>query len=602
MTIQIDQLRIAYKNPCRFATTANINLSTTGLTAIDGVTPVAGNRAFVKDQSAGAENGIYIAASTAWIRSRDFNAVSADSLEAGVSIFVQEGTANALNSYILTTTGTIVLDTTALTFIEDITGGSQPLDADLTALAALSTTGIVTRTAADTYLTRTITGTTNKITVTDGDGVADNPTLTVGSDIVQLDATQTLTAKTLTTPTIVSFVNATHDHQAAAGGGQLDHGLALTGLGDDDHTQYTLADGTRAFTGVVSGITPTSSANLTTKSYVDSLFSGLSWKDSVAVKDYIGTRTVVQINALSPVVGESVVSSDAGTPSAGTSDALVAGDIAEYDGTSWKKIVGQSGSFPPDGTRALVHEETFTLFSPLSDGSDEGKIAEWDGTSLTPALETSLDGWALLVNGDPSQNENKQYVYDGSVPSGTWVQFGGSGTSHSALSDLAWTSSAHTGTANRLASFGGSGEATETLVSATAAATTVPLADGAGHIDLTYIDIDDSTLEDATNVLQVKDSGITEAKLSFTFETEIIAASAFSFSATRSTFTLLGAASSTDSSVIDGFQLFKNGVNDQTRVTTTAATDEFSLAGATLSVHDDITSTGATYKIVYIAV
>jgi hypothetical protein len=29
-----------------------------------------------------------------------------------------------------------------------------------------------------------------------------------------------------------------HNHQAAAGGGQLDHGSALTGLGDDDHAQY----------------------------------------------------------------------------------------------------------------------------------------------------------------------------------------------------------------------------------------------------------------------------------------------------------------------------------------------------------------------------
>lgn len=35
---------------------------------------------------------------------------------------------------------------------------------------------------------------------------------------------------------------------------QIDHGL-LAGLGDDDHTQYVLADGSRAFTG---GITPPS--------------------------------------------------------------------------------------------------------------------------------------------------------------------------------------------------------------------------------------------------------------------------------------------------------------------------------------------------------
>jgi len=40
-----------------------------------------------------------------------------------------------------------------------------------------------------------------------------------------------------------------HTHQAAGSGGQLDHGLALTGLGDDDHTIYLLASGARALAG-----------------------------------------------------------------------------------------------------------------------------------------------------------------------------------------------------------------------------------------------------------------------------------------------------------------------------------------------------------------
>jgi hypothetical protein len=52
----------------------------------------------------------------------------------------------------------------------------QPLDADLTALAALSTTGIVARTAANTYVPRAITQSTG-ITVTNGDGVGGNPTI-----------------------------------------------------------------------------------------------------------------------------------------------------------------------------------------------------------------------------------------------------------------------------------------------------------------------------------------------------------------------------------------------------------------------------------------
>lgn len=87
--------------------------------------------------------------------------------------------------------------------------GAQPLDSDLTAIAALATTGIIVRTGTGTMTTRTITGTTNKITVTNGDGVAGNPTLTVGSDIVQLTSTQTLTNKTLTVPTITLKQSAT---------------------------------------------------------------------------------------------------------------------------------------------------------------------------------------------------------------------------------------------------------------------------------------------------------------------------------------------------------------------------------------------------------
>jgi len=47
----------------------------------------------------------------------------------------------------------------------------------------------------------------------------------------------------------------------------LDHGN-LSGLSDDDHPQYILADGSRAFTNPVSGVTPTSDDHLAT-------FSGL---------------------------------------------------------------------------------------------------------------------------------------------------------------------------------------------------------------------------------------------------------------------------------------------------------------------------------------
>ena len=59
----------------------------------------------------------------------------------------------------------------------------QPLDPTLTALAAHNANGILTQTAADTFTGRTITGTANQVTVTNGNGVAGNPTLSLPQNI-----------------------------------------------------------------------------------------------------------------------------------------------------------------------------------------------------------------------------------------------------------------------------------------------------------------------------------------------------------------------------------------------------------------------------------
>lgn len=63
----------------------------------------------------------------------------------------------------------------------------QAYDADLASVAALSTTGIVVRSATDTFTTRSLVGTVNEIDLTNAGGVGGNITLSVGSNIAKLD-------------------------------------------------------------------------------------------------------------------------------------------------------------------------------------------------------------------------------------------------------------------------------------------------------------------------------------------------------------------------------------------------------------------------------
>jgi hypothetical protein len=62
--------------------------------------------------------------------------------------------------------------------------GKQPLDSDLTAFAALAANGIVARTGTGAVAARSIQGTTNQITLTNGDGVSGNPIVTLANDLV----------------------------------------------------------------------------------------------------------------------------------------------------------------------------------------------------------------------------------------------------------------------------------------------------------------------------------------------------------------------------------------------------------------------------------
>ena len=356
--------------------------------------------------------------------------------------------------------------------------------------------------------------------------------------------------------------------------------------------------------------TPVDGTHAVNKTYVDNVATGLQWLEPADCDDFFGNATIATINGLTPVAGNCYVATDAGTPTAGTSDALVAGSVAEYDGTSWQEIVAGVGGFVADGTRLVIATGSAVLVAPLTDGSDESKVAVYDGTSLSPAsLVTPVDGDALLINGEDAQNENIAFVYDGTVPSGSWIQFTGAGAINAGdgLTQSGNTINFVTADASLTVN---ANDAAVNLDSTTAVSTEASVlklnANGIA------VGVDNSTIvaSGAGGSLQVATGGITGtqlasdsvgvAELDFEWEIEDILASAFSFSATISTFTLLNGASITDASIDDNFVLLRNGIDDQTRIATTTATDEWSLSGSSLAVHDDITASGDTYRLRYI--
>lgn len=116
------------KASVRAATTANVDLAAGGLLTVDGVALTAGNRVLVKNQTAPAENGIYLTAATgAWARATDAN--TSAKVSAGLYTFVEEGTTYADQGWVLATNDPITLGTTALSFTQFTGAGAGTPDA-----------------------------------------------------------------------------------------------------------------------------------------------------------------------------------------------------------------------------------------------------------------------------------------------------------------------------------------------------------------------------------------------------------------------------------------------------------------------------------------
>jgi hypothetical protein len=108
--------------------------------AVDGVTPTVNDRILVKDQTAAAQNGIYVlstagSGSSNWVLTRATPEDQPAELSGGAFVFVESGTAGGNNGYVFTHTGAPTFGTTTLD-VSQFSGAGQVIAGE-----ALSKTG-----------------------------------------------------------------------------------------------------------------------------------------------------------------------------------------------------------------------------------------------------------------------------------------------------------------------------------------------------------------------------------------------------------------------------------------------------------------------------
>lgn len=104
---------VAIKAPCRAATTANIVLA--GAQTVDGIAVASGDRVLVKDQADAKQNGIYVAAASAWSRAPDFDGNR--DVVTGTLIPVNSGAVSAGYIFRVTTANPIAIGASGLAFV-----------------------------------------------------------------------------------------------------------------------------------------------------------------------------------------------------------------------------------------------------------------------------------------------------------------------------------------------------------------------------------------------------------------------------------------------------------------------------------------------------
>lgn len=214
-----------------------------------------------------------------------------------------------------------------------------------------------------------------------------------------------LTAGTGVTPRAFSPANihSMIDTHGGGGGGATDHG-ALTGLADDDHTQYLLADGTRALSGnmTVNALVTIDGRDISVDgAALDTAVSKLAGIESGATADQTGAEIKAAYEAEANAFTDAQFTKLAGIETSATADqtgaeikAAYEAEVSAFTDAQFTKLAGVETGATADQTgaeiKALYEAEasafTDAQFTKLA-GVETAATADQTGAEIKAAYE-----------------------------------------------------------------------------------------------------------------------------------------------------------------------------------------------------------------------
>jgi len=176
----------------------------------------------------------------------------------------------------------------------------------------------------------------------------------------------------------------------------IDHG-SISGLSDDDHPQYSLANGLRAFTGTVSGVDPTEPEHLTTKQYVDMAVQGLDWKESVL--DIVPVASGVQ------VLGNRYLASVTG-------GGWTIDQIYEWDGAQWVNDPVNEGAATWVEDEDTNYVYNGTSWVKLGSTITHNNLSGLQGGNATERYHMTSDQHSSVTNTGGVEDASDQHTHD----------------------------------------------------------------------------------------------------------------------------------------------------------------------------------------------